>query len=70
MIHYYERIGLVPLADRSSPGYRAYSQDSAHRLHFIRCACDLGFSVAEITGLLGLWSDKPRRSANTKRLAQ
>ncbi|HCL3827105.1 TPA: MerR family DNA-binding protein, partial [Pseudomonas aeruginosa] len=29
-----------------------------------------GFSVAEITDLLGLWNDKSRRSADVKRLAQ
>ncbi|HHM8688401.1 TPA: Cu(I)-responsive transcriptional regulator [Pseudomonas aeruginosa] len=70
MIRYYEQIGLIPPADRNDSGYRAYSQDDVHRLHFIRRARDLGFSVAEITDLLGLWNDKSRRSADVKRLAQ
>lgn len=47
MIRYYEQIGLIPPADRNDSGYRAYSQDDVHRLHFIRRARDLGFSVAE-----------------------
>lgn len=70
MIRYYEQIGLIPAADRTESGYRAYSQADVHRLHFIRRARDLGFSVAEITNLLGLWNDKSRQSADVKRLAQ
>jgi len=70
MIRYYEQIGLVPPASRSESGYRAYTQADLHRLHFIRRARDLGFSVAEISDLLGLWHDKSRKSADVKRLAQ
>ena len=70
MIRYYERIGLIPPANRTDSGYRAYTQDDVHRLHFIRRARDLGFSVAEITDLLGLWHDKSRQSADVKRLAE
>lgn len=70
MIRYYEQIGLIPAADRTESGYRAYTQADVHRLHFIRRARDLGFSVAEITNLLGLWNDKSRQSADVKRLAQ
>ena len=40
MIRYYEQIGLIPPADRNDSGYRAYSQDDVHRLHFIRRARD------------------------------
>ena len=70
MIRYYEQIGLIPAADRTESGYRAYSRADVHRLHFIGRARDLGFSVAEITDLLGLWNDKSRQSADVKRLAQ
>ena len=70
MIRYYEQIGLIPPADRTESGYRTYTQADIHRLHFIRRARDLGFSVAEITKLLGLWNDKSRQSADVKRLAQ
>ena len=69
-IRYYEQIGLIPPADRTESGYRTYTQADIHRLHFIRRARDLGFSVAEITNLLGLWNDKSRQSADVKRLAQ
>ena len=70
MIRYYEQIGLIPPADRTESGYRAYSQADIHRLRFIRRARDLGFSVAEITDLLGLWNDTSRHSADVKRLAE
>lgn len=36
MIRYYEQIGLIPLAERTESGYRVYTQDDVHRLHFIR----------------------------------
>jgi MerR family gold-responsive transcriptional activator of gol and ges genes len=70
MIRYYEQIGLIPPAGRTDAGYRAYTQADVHRLHFIRNARDLGFSVAEIGDLLGLWNDKSRRSADVKQLAR
>ena len=35
MIRYYEQIGLIPAADRTESGYRAYSQADIHRLRFI-----------------------------------
>lgn len=70
MIRYYEDAGLVPPAERSASGYRLYGEADVHRLRFIRRARDLGFAVTEIRELLGLWSDRSRRSADVKRLAQ
>jgi len=70
MIRYYEQTGLIPPASRTHSGYRAYTSSDIHRLHFIRNARDMGFSVAEISDLLSLWNDKSRHSADVKRLAQ
>ena len=70
MIRYYEQIGLIPPADRTDSGYRAYTQDDVHRLHFIRRSRDLGFSLEEIRGLLDLWQDRTRSSREVKALAQ
>ena len=70
MIRYYEETGLIPPADRTASGYRDYSESDVHGLRFIRRARDLGFSVAEIGELLGLWRDETRQSAEVKRLAQ
>jgi len=70
MIRYYEQTGLIPKADRRESGYRDYSDTDVHMLRFIRRSRDLGFSVAEIGDLLGLWRDETRQSAEVKRLAQ
>ncbi len=70
MIRYYEEVGLIPPVGRTASGYRAYSQADVHMLRFIRRARDLGFAVAEIDELLGLWRDRSRRSADVKRIAQ
>ena len=70
MIRHYESIGLIPHAGRTFAGYRIYSDSDLHRLRFIKRARNLGFSVKEITGLLNLWGDRARASADVKKLAQ
>src|SRR3546814_69655 len=69
MIRYYEQIGLIPPANRRESGYRHYSPSDVHMLRFIRRARDLGFPVAQINELLGLWRDKSRQSAEVNRIA-
>lgn len=69
MIRHYEKIGLVPRAQRRDSGYRDYSDADVHRLRFIANARDLGFSVEEIGTLLALWSDGQRASSEVKALA-
>ncbi|MGC4253080.1 MAG: Cu(I)-responsive transcriptional regulator [Sphingobium sp.] len=68
MIRYYEQTGLIPPANRTESGYRDYSDSDVHRLRFIRRARDLGFPLAEIDALLGLWRDRDRQSADVKRI--
>ncbi|WP_198372287.1 Cu(I)-responsive transcriptional regulator [Roseomonas rosulenta] len=69
MIRHYEAIGLLPAATRTESGYRVYRPEDVHALRFIRNARDLGFPLAEIEELLGLWRDRARASAEVKRLA-
>ena len=69
MIRHYEAIGLLPAAMRTQSGYRVYRPEDLHALRFIRNARDLGFPLAEIEELLGLWRDRARASAEVKRLA-
>lgn len=69
MIRYYESTGLIVPAQRTDGGYRAYGSDDIHVLRFVRRARDLGFSMADIARLLGLWRDRSRASADVKRIA-
>jgi MerR family transcriptional regulator, copper efflux regulator len=68
-IRYYESIGRVPAASRKLNGYRSYDEQDVHRLRFIQRARSLGFSVAEVQGLLALWRNKTRASARVKAIA-
>ncbi|MFO1107285.1 MAG: Cu(I)-responsive transcriptional regulator [Amaricoccus sp.] len=69
MVRYYESIGLIPAPERSGNGYRVYGPRDVHVLSFIRRARKLGFSVAQIARLVGLWQDKDRASAEVKAIA-
>ncbi len=68
-IRYYESIGLIPPATRAGNGYRNYDRADVETLRFIQRARRLGFSVKDVGGLLGLWWDMQRASADVKALA-
>lgn len=70
MIRHYEQIGLVPEATRTESGYRQYGEREVSILRFIRQSRKLGFSIEQIAGLLGLWSNRARTSREVKALAQ
>jgi len=70
MIRHYEDLGLIPKPRRTPAGYRVYSEADVHTLRFVRRARDLGFSTAQISGLLSLWRDRRRPSSKVKALAE
>ncbi len=51
-IRYYERVGLLPAAERTSGNYRTYGEADADRLIFIKTAQRLGLSLDEIREIL------------------
>ncbi|MCI0667437.1 MAG: MerR family DNA-binding protein [Methylococcaceae bacterium] len=51
-IRYYERIGLLNQPSRPYAGFRTYPAETARRIHFIKRAQQLGFSLKEISELL------------------
>jgi Cu(I)-responsive transcriptional regulator len=69
MIRHYESLGLIPKANRTEGDYRVYADRELHSLRFIKRARRLGFSMQEIEGLLALWRNQRRASAEVKRLA-
>ena len=69
-IRYYESIGLIRQARRTGSGYRVYGEHDVQTLRFILRARGLGFSVHDVAGLLGLWHDDHRTSAQVKDLAE
>lgn len=53
-IRFYQRKGLMPEPLRPSGGVRRYAEEDRSRLHFIKSAQRLGFSLDEIAELLQL----------------
>lgn len=51
-IRYYEKIGLLPRAQRTGSGYREYPGGVANRIRVIRNAVQLGFPLEEIAKVL------------------
>jgi MerR family transcriptional regulator, copper efflux regulator len=70
MIRHYESIGLLPPARRTEAGYRLYGSQDIRMLQFVHRGRALGFSLDQVAGLLALWQDKGRASADVRRLAR
>ena len=68
-IRYYEREGLLPVADRSEGGHRRYGEDHLKRLTFIVHARELGFPQPEVRELLALAADGGRRCDEVRDVA-
>jgi len=67
-IRYYQRIGLLPLPDRTYGSIRRYSETDLKRVRFIKRAQALGFSLEEVALLLELSDGK--HCTETKELAE
>ena len=63
-VRFYQRRGLLPQPERRGSGYREYSDADRWRLVFIRRARQLGFTLGEITELLG-----PAEAQSTQEIA-
>lgn len=68
-IRYYENVMLMSEPERSSGGYRIYTEDDYQRLCFIRRCRDMGFSITEIRGLLSLVDGDQVSCEQVKRMA-
>ena len=68
-IRYYEQIGILPKAARTSGGHRFYTQEQSQRLRFIRRSRDLGFSLEEVKELLRLADNREGDCGAVDRIA-
>jgi MerR family transcriptional regulator, mercuric resistance operon regulatory protein len=69
-IRFYQRKGLMPEPLRPSGGIRRYAEADRSRLHFIKSAQRLGFSLEEIAELLQLDDGASCVQARTKAQAK
>ena len=69
-IRYYERIGILPAPDRSPGGQWRYAADHVKRLHFVRRARELGFTLAGVRELLRLVDEENHSCAEAERIAR
>jgi DNA-binding transcriptional MerR regulator len=59
-IRYYEEIGLLPQASRSTGGHRVYGGADLRRLTFIRRCRDFGFPIEQVRELVALVASPER----------
>ena len=69
-VRFYEREGLLQEPPRRPSGYRQYSEQVIQRIHFIKRAQKLGFSLKEISELLMLRVDGQTSCEEVKQHAE
>lgn len=67
-IRFYEKEGLLRPPPRSQGGYRLYARQDAEHLRFIRCAQELGFSLAEVRELVLTQDESTQACAHVRDL--
>ncbi len=68
-VRFYERKGLLEKPKRNVSGYRQYPLEVVSRIRFVKRAQEVGFSLAEIKGLLLLKLDSSRKCEDVKTCA-
>ena len=69
-VRYYERIGLLPEAERSAAGYRLYDGEAVERLRFIKRAQRFGLRLEAIAELLDVRQRGLCPCGHTRRLLE
>ncbi|MDR5777145.1 MULTISPECIES: helix-turn-helix domain-containing protein [unclassified Caballeronia] len=69
-IRYYEKVGLLPAANRTSNGYRQYDDASVEQLAFVRRGRELGFTIDEMCELLALANHPNQPCADADRMTR
>ncbi|MFC0007542.1 MerR family transcriptional regulator [Micromonospora siamensis] len=68
-VRYYERRGLLAEPERTAGGHRVYPAEAVSVLRAVRAAQRLGFSLAEVAGLLGVRAGRRSGAADLRRQA-
>lgn len=69
-IRYYEEIGLIPAAARSSSGYREYHNIDVERLTFIRRCRELQIPLDQLKKLVEMQIDRSAPCGDVDRVIQ
>ncbi|MBU1211538.1 MAG: helix-turn-helix domain-containing protein [Alphaproteobacteria bacterium] len=69
-IRYYEKITMMPEPPRTAAGYRVYDERHVARLRFILRGRELGFSIDDLRGLLGLVDGGRQTCAGIKAMTE
>jgi MerR family mercuric resistance operon transcriptional regulator len=69
-LRHYERLGLLSKPPRTSGGYRDYPPQSLDRVHLIRRALSIGFSLPELRTLLKMRDAGGFPCRDTQKLAK
>jgi MerR family transcriptional regulator, copper efflux regulator len=69
-VRYYERLKLLPRADRSKGGFRIFSIETVERIKFIKQAQEMGFSLNEVKELLSLRNNPNSTGADVRKKAE
>lgn len=69
-VRYYERIGVMPVPDRTEGGHRSYAPEHAERLKFIRRSRELGFGIETIRRLISLGEAESQSCCEVRDMAK
>jgi len=69
-IRYYEKIGLLPRAQRAGNGHRYYRDADRTRLTFIKRCRDFGFAIEQVRELVALFEEGDRACIEVRDMAQ
>jgi DNA-binding transcriptional MerR regulator len=53
-LRHYERLGLLPKVPRTASGYRQFPASAVDRVRMIRRAVAIGFSLSELSTIVGM----------------
>lgn len=67
-LRYYEEQDLITPSQRSKGGYRLYAEETIKRINAIMALQDLGYSLSNITEMLGTASDLANPCSKVQRI--